>query len=64
MAMKKDMKTWAIKLKGRSFYRNEDGNPFLYTTKSTALNVAMRIQHWESIKAVPTRVRVRIEEIE
>ena len=61
--MKKDTKAWAIKLRGRSFYQNTDRQPFLYTTKSAALNVAMRIQHWESIKAEPTRVRVRIEEI-
>ena len=60
--MKKDTKAWAIKIRGRSFYQGADGNPFLYTTKSAALDVAMRIQHWESIKAEPTRVRVRIEE--
>jgi hypothetical protein len=62
--MKKDVKAWAVKLKGRSFHQSTDRNPFLYTTKSAALDVAMRIQHWESIKAEPVRVRVRIEEIE
>lgn len=62
--MKKDVKAWAIKIKGRMFYQNVDGNPFLYMTKSAALNVALRIQHWESIKAEPIRVKVRIEEIQ
>jgi hypothetical protein len=60
--MKKDIKAWAIKIRGRSF-RSLNGTPFLYMTKSEALNVALRIQHWESIKAEPIRVRVRIEEI-
>jgi len=64
MAMKKDIKAWAIKLRGRNFYQGTEGNPFLYKTKSAALNVAMRIQQWESIHADPIRVRVRIEEIE
>ena len=30
--MKKDIKAWAIKLRGRSFYQGTDGNPFLYKT--------------------------------
>lgn len=63
MAIKKDIKAWAIKIKSRSFYQNVDGNPFIYTTKSAATNVAMRIQNFESIKTETVRVRVRIEEI-
>ena len=63
MAIKKDIKAWAIKLRGRSFHQNVDGNPFLYMTKSAATNVAMRIQNLESIKTETVRVRVRIEEI-
>jgi len=62
--MKKDSKAWAIKLNKRIFYRNTDGNPFLYRTRTAALPVAMRIMAYESILAEPIRVRVRIEEIE
>lgn len=60
--MKKDIRTWAIKIRNRSFYQNVDGTPFLYSTRSAAMNVAMRIQTWESIEAKPVRVKVRIEE--
>lgn len=61
--MKKDIKAWAIKLRKRNFYQNVDGNPFIYSTKSHASNVAMRIRVWEDINAEAVRVRVRIEEI-
>jgi hypothetical protein len=61
--MKKEIKAWAIKLRKRNFYQNIDGHPFLYSTKSNASTVAMRIRHWEEINAEPVRVRVRIEEI-
>ena len=64
MAIKKDIKAWAIKLKGRSFYQNIDSVPFLFSTKTGALSVAMRISSMDSILAVPIRVKVRIEEIE
>jgi hypothetical protein len=62
--MKKDIMAWAIKLRGRSFYQGTDGNPFLYKTLPAASVVALRIEDWQSIKAQPIRVRVRIEEIE
>jgi hypothetical protein len=61
--MKKDVKSWAIKLRGRNFYQSTDGNPFLYKTRVAASSVAMRIRAYESILAEPIRVRVRIEEI-
>jgi hypothetical protein len=63
MALKKDIKAWAIKLRGRSFL-NLNGNPFLYTTKLDASSVAMRFAKEHGITAAPIRVRVRIEEIE
>jgi len=63
MAIKKDIKAWAIKLRGRSF-RSLNGTPFLYTTKTAASAVAMRVRERNGILAEPIRVRVRIEEIE
>ena len=61
--MKKEIKAWAIKLRKRNFYQNIDGHPFIYSTKSHASNVAMRMRVWEELHAEPVRVRVRIEEI-
>jgi hypothetical protein len=62
--MKKDIKAWAIKLRGRSFYQDAKGAPVLYKTLSDASSSALRIRTWQEIKAEPIRVRVRIEEIE
>jgi hypothetical protein len=61
--VKKDIKAWAIKLRGRNFYQSTDGNPFLYRTRTAASSVAMRIRAYESILTETIRVRVRIEEI-
>lgn len=63
MAIKKDTKAWAIKLRGRS-YRSLNGVPFLYMTKAEASAVAMRVAGASGATAEPIRVRVRIEEIE
>jgi hypothetical protein len=62
--MKKDIKAWAIKLRGRSFYQNVDGTPFLFSTRTNASAVAVRLQNFDDLKAEPVRVRVRIYEIE
>jgi hypothetical protein len=61
--MKKDVKAWAIKLRGRNFYQNHDGVPFLFTTKRSASSVALRVETIGGTLAEPIRVRVRIEEI-
>ena len=61
--MKKDIKAWAIKLRGRSFHQGSDGNPFLYATRADASIVAMRFGSWQSIKAEVVRVKARIEEV-
>jgi hypothetical protein len=63
MAVKKDTKAWAIKLRGRNF-RSHNGVPLLYMTRVDASAVAMRVGQADGIKAEPVRVRVRIEEIE
>ena len=62
--MKKDFKTWAIKLRGRNFYQNHDGVPYLFPTKRTASSAALRVGTLGNTLAAPIRVRVRIEEIE
>jgi hypothetical protein len=61
--MKKDIKVWAIKLRGRNF-RSFDGVPLLYMKKVDASAVAMRVEKISGVTAQPIRVRVRIEEIE
>ena len=62
--MKKDIKAWAIKIRGRSFYLDPEGTPYMRTTRAEAELRAKHIMVYESIKAEPIRVRVRIEEIE
>jgi hypothetical protein len=62
--MKKDIKAWAIKLRGRSFFLDLDGTPYLRTTRAEVELSANYIRLHEGIKAEPIRVRVRIEEIQ
>lgn len=65
MAIKKDIKTWAIKVRGRSFYQSlSTGMPYFYAVKQEASHAAKTIAHLHNCKAEPIRVRVRIEEIE
>jgi hypothetical protein len=61
--MKKDIKAWAIKLRGRSFHQAHDGVPFFYTTKANASVVAMRLRTLSDSPAEAIRVRVRVEEM-
>jgi hypothetical protein len=61
--MKKDIKAWAIKIRGRSFYLDPDGTPYMRTTRAEAELRAMHIRLYEDIKAEPIRVIVRIEKI-
>jgi hypothetical protein len=61
--MKKDIKAWAVKLNRRSFYRDAEGRPHLYSLKSEATHVAIKLclDGYGITEAI--RVRVRIEEI-
>lgn len=61
--MKKDIKAWAIKLRGRNFYQNIDGVPFLFATKKGASSVALRLETIGGTLATSIRVKVRIEEV-
>lgn len=69
--MKKDIKAWAIKLRGRSFYQDTYGMPFLYPTRIEATleierlaNLKNRNPNNRNVSSELVRVRVRIEEIE
>jgi hypothetical protein len=67
MALKKDMKSWAVKLRGRSFAKNLAGHPMLFKDEASAKQYAWARSHHshpEPVKADHIRVRVRIEEIE
>jgi hypothetical protein len=68
--MKKDIKAWAIKLRGRSFYQDTYNIPFLYPTRVEAVLETEKIADWKNRNPGNTspstkiiRVRVRIEEI-
>jgi hypothetical protein len=68
--MKKDMKVWAIKLRGRSFYKDSYNIPYLYPTRQNANYYASVIADREnrnpmnrSPSTEVVRVRLRIEEI-
>jgi hypothetical protein len=63
MALKKEMKAWAIKLRGRSFYLSSTGSPWTFLTKKEAENFADSVTRTTDVAAQPIRVRVRIEEI-
>ena len=63
MAIKKEMKAWAIKLRGRSFLQSLDGVPFFYNNKSWASTVAMRVHEIQGTKAEPVRVKIKVEEV-
>ena len=62
--MKKDIKAWAIKIRGRNFYSSNIGVPHIYKTHASALEGCRYLELFDHIKAEPVRVRVRIEEIE
>lgn len=61
--MKKDIKTWAIKLRGRSFYLASTGAPWTFATRKEADSFAKNVERHYNALAVPVRVRVRIEEV-
>jgi hypothetical protein len=61
--MKIEFKSWAIKLRGRSFYKMSAGGPATFNTRQDATIFAGSLERNTGIKAEPVRVRVRIEEI-
>ncbi len=68
--MKKDMKVWAIKLRGRSFYKDSYDVPYLYPTRIAAVMETEKIADLKnrnpmnrSPSTEVVRVRLRVEEI-
>ena len=61
--MKVSTALWAVKLRGRSFYKRPGGGPVTINTKQEAVNIAQRIKIETGVMAEAVRVRVRIEEI-
>lgn len=68
--MKKDIKAWAIKLRGRSFYQDTYGIPYLYPTRLDAVEEALRIADLKnrnpnnvSPSTEVVRINVRVEVI-
>jgi hypothetical protein len=61
--MKKDTKAWAIKIRGRSFYKMSTGGAVTLSTKQEAVIYAESITRRAGVMAEAVRVRVRIEEI-
>lgn len=64
MAIKKEMKAWAIKLRGRSFYQSiSTGMPYLYRVKNEARFAANTVTILDNCKAEPVRVKIKVEEV-
>ena len=63
MAIKKEMKAWAVKLRGRNFWLDNHGTPWIFSTKKWAEQQAKAIEKRDSIIAKAVRVRVLVEEV-
>ena len=61
--MKISTTSWAIKLRGRSFYKMSTGGPVTLSTKREADIFADGITRTTGVMAEAVRVKVRIEEI-
>jgi len=68
--MRKEIKAWAIKLRGRSLYQDPYNIPFLYPTRLDAVEDALRIADLKNRNPMNkspltevVRVKVRVEEI-
>ena len=69
--MKKDLKLWAIKLRGRSLYQDPYNIPYLYPTRVEAVLETERIADRKNRNQMNTspsteivRVKVRVEVVE
>jgi hypothetical protein len=60
--MKISTTAWAIKIRGRSFYKMSTGGAVTLNTKQDAVNYADSITRTTGVKAEAIRVKVRIEE--
>lgn len=69
--MRREIKAWAIKLRGRSLYQDSYNIPFLYPTRLDAVEESLRIADRKNRNPMNTspstevvRVKVRVEIIE
>lgn len=69
--MKKDLKLWAIKLRGRSLYKDSYNIPYLFPTRVAAMLETEKIADRKNRNPMNTspsteivRVKVRVEVIE
>lgn len=61
--MKISTTSWAIKLRGRSFYKMSKGGPVTLGTKREADIIADSITRTTGVKAEAIRVKIRMEEM-
>jgi len=61
--MKISSTAWAIKIRGRSFYKMSTGGPFTFNTKQDATTFAESITRTTGVMAEAVRIKIRIEEI-
>lgn len=64
MAIKINSESWAIKVNRRSFYKHPVGGVVTLDTKKSALSCAEILMKTTNVLAEPTRIKVRIEEME
>lgn len=63
MAIKKEMKAWAVKLRGRNFWVDFHGTPWTFSTRQCAEFHSLAIAQEGKVTAKPVRVKVLVEEV-
>ena len=63
MAIKKDMKSWAIKIRSRSFFLRSNGTPWTFANKQDADLFAQNYIDRYGVLAKVVRVRFLVEEV-
>ena len=63
MAIKKEIKAWAVKLRGRSFFLRTSGTPWTFESKKEADHFAQSYIENCGVFAKAVRVRVLVEEV-
>lgn len=60
--MKKELLTWAVKIRGRSFMLDMAGHPMLFPSRDAAERAGRAHSDVMGVKTEPVRVKVRVEE--
>lgn len=61
--MKKTIRCWALKVRGRRFYTTASGVPWTFFTRKDAVAFAEAIQRTTDAKITVIRVLIKAEEI-